>query len=70
MSMLSLSPWNTWAVTKDISVSLGEICKSTAEHIFNIRQIFEKRWEYNNEISQLFIDFEKAFESIKKEPFL
>ena len=35
--------------------------------IFSIRQILEKKWEYNNKVCQLFIDFEMAFDSIKRE---
>ena len=41
--------------------------RSTVDHIFSIRQILEKMWQYNNEVCQLFIDFEKAYDSIKRE---
>jgi hypothetical protein len=34
--------------------------KSTTDHIFYIRQILEKKWEYNGTVHQLFIDFKKA----------
>jgi len=34
--------------------------RSTIDHIFYIRQILEKKWEYNEEVHQLFIDFKKA----------
>ena len=34
--------------------------RSTVDHTFSIRQIHEKKWECNNEVCQLFIDFEKA----------
>ena len=30
------------------------------DHIFCIRQILEKKWEYNEAVHQLFIDFKKA----------
>ena len=40
--------------------------RSTVDNIFIIRQILEK-WEYNNEVCQLFIDFEKADDSIQRE---
>jgi hypothetical protein len=30
--------------------------------IFSIWEILEKKWEYNNKIHQLFIDFEKAYD--------
>ena len=41
--------------------------RSTVDHIFSIRQILEKKWEYNKDECQLFIDFEKAYVSIKRE---
>jgi tRNA U38,U39,U40 pseudouridine synthase TruA len=34
--------------------------RSTTDHIFCIRQILEKKWEYNKAAHQLFIDFKKA----------
>ena len=34
---------------------------------FCIRQILEKKWEYNEEIHQLFIDFKKAYDSVRRE---
>jgi len=33
--------------------------RSTNDLIFCIRQILEKKWEYNEEVHQLFIDFRK-----------
>jgi sorting nexin-29 len=38
--------------------------RSTTDHIFRIRQILEKKWEYNEAVHQLFIDFKKAYDSI------
>jgi hypothetical protein len=32
-----------------------------------IRQIREKNWEYINTVHRLFIDFEKAYESVRRE---
>ena len=32
-----------------------------------IDQILEKKWEYNGTIHQLFIDFKKAYDSVKRE---
>jgi hypothetical protein len=32
----------------------------TTDHILSIRQILEKKWEYNKAVHQLFIDFKKA----------
>ena len=41
--------------------------KVLAELIFSIRQILEKKWECNKDVCQLFIDFEKAYGSIKRD---
>jgi hypothetical protein len=37
------------------------------DQIFYIRQILEKKWEYNRKVYELFIDFKKACDSIKRE---
>jgi hypothetical protein len=37
------------------------------DQIFYIRQILQKEWEYNGMVHQLFIDFKKAYDSIKRE---
>ena len=34
--------------------------RSTTDHISSIRQILEKKWEYNEAVHQLFIDFKKV----------
>jgi hypothetical protein len=31
-----------------------------------ICQILEKKWEYNGPVQQLFVDFEKAYDSVRK----
>jgi hypothetical protein len=35
--------------------------------MFYIRQIFEKKWEYNEAVHQIFIDFKKAYDSVGRE---
>ena len=40
---------------------------STTDHIFCIRQIFEKKWEYNEAVHHLFMDFKKAYDSVRRE---
>jgi len=40
--------------------------RSTTVHIFCIRQIFEKKWEYNEAVHQLFIDFKIAYDSVRR----
>ena len=40
--------------------------RSTIDHIFCIRQILEKKWEYNEPVHQLFIDFKKAYDSVRR----
>jgi len=41
--------------------------RSTTDHIFCIHQILEKKWEYNEAVCQLFIDFKKAYGSVRRE---
>jgi hypothetical protein len=41
--------------------------RSTIDHLFCIRQILEKKWEYNESVHQLFIDFTKAYDSVRRE---
>jgi sorting nexin-29 len=37
------------------------------DQIFYICQIVEKKWEYNGTVYQLFIDFKKAYDSVRGE---
>jgi hypothetical protein len=39
---------------------------STTDHIFCIRQILEKKWEYNKAVHQL-TDFKKPYDSVRRE---
>jgi sorting nexin-29 len=41
--------------------------RSTTDEIFSIRQILEKKWEYNGTVHQLFIDYKKAYDSVRRE---
>ena len=41
--------------------------RSTTDHIFCIHQILEKKWEYNEAVHQLSIDFKKAYDSVRRE---
>jgi hypothetical protein len=41
--------------------------RSTMDQIFYIRQVLEKKWEYNGTVHQIFIDFKKAYDSVKRE---
>jgi hypothetical protein len=38
-----------------------------SDQIFYIRQILERKWEYNGTVHQLFIDFKIAYDSVKRE---
>jgi sorting nexin-29 len=38
--------------------------KSTTDQIFTVKNILEKAWEYNVEIHQIFINFQRAHDSI------
>jgi hypothetical protein len=37
----------------------------TTDHIFCIRQTLNKKWEYNEAVHQLLIDFKKAYDSVR-----
>ncbi len=39
----------------------------TTDYIFYIRQVLEKKWEHNEVVHQLFIDFKKAYDSVRSE---
>jgi hypothetical protein len=41
--------------------------RSTIDQIFCIRKILQKKWEYNETVHQLFIDFKKAYDSVRRE---
>jgi hypothetical protein len=43
--------------------------RSTTDQVFCIRQILEKKWEYNGTVHQLFIGFKKANYSVRRELF-
>ena len=40
--------------------------RSTTDHMLCIRQILERQWEYNEAELQLFIDFKKAYDSVRR----
>jgi len=41
--------------------------RSTTDHISCIRQALQKKWEYNEAAPQLSIDFEKTYDSLRRE---
>ena len=41
--------------------------RSTTDRMFCIQQILEKKWEYNEAVPQLLIDFEEAYDSVRRE---
>ena len=53
-------------ITRDHQCGFRRI-RSTIDHIFCIRQMLEKEWEHNEEVHQLFIDFKKAYDSVRRE---
>ena len=40
---------------------------TTTDHISCMRQILEKKWEYNEAVHQLLIDFNKVYDSARRE---
>jgi len=41
--------------------------RSSSDHIFCIRLILEEKWEYNEAVHQLFVDFKKAYDAFRRE---
>ena len=41
--------------------------RSATDHIFCILQILERKWEHNEAVHQLFLDFKKAYDSVRTE---
>ena len=50
-----------------INVDSDAIGRLLITRIFCIGQILEKKWEYNEAVHQLFIDFKKAYDSVRRE---
>jgi hypothetical protein len=42
--------------------------RSITDQIFYIRQILERKWEYNGTVHKLFTGFKKAYDWIRREP--
>jgi hypothetical protein len=40
---------------------------ATTDQMVCIRHILEKKWEYNETVHQLFVDFKKAYDSVRRE---
>jgi hypothetical protein len=43
-----------------------QLNRSTTDHMFCIRQILKKKWRHNEMVLKLFIDFKKAYDSVRK----
>jgi len=41
--------------------------KSTIDQIFTVKKLLEKDWEHNVEIHQISVDFQKAYDSIRRD---
>jgi len=41
--------------------------RSTADHIFCIREMLDTKWEYNDAVHQIFIEFKTACDSVRRE---
>jgi hypothetical protein len=46
---------------------VGSDVTSTTDLTSCIRQILKKKWEYNETVHQLFLDFKKAYDSVRRE---
>jgi hypothetical protein len=50
-----------------ISVDFNITGQPTSDDTFCTGQIFEKIWKYNKAVHQLFIDFKKAYDLVRKQ---
>jgi hypothetical protein len=41
--------------------------RPTTDQVLCICQVLEKKWEYNGTVDYIFIDFKKAYNSVRKE---
>jgi len=41
--------------------------RSTPDYVYCIQQILEKKWEYSETVHHIFIDFRKAYDSVRRE---
>jgi len=53
--------------TRKILLHIHSSKASATDLIFYIQQILEKKWEYNEAVHQLFIDFKTAYDSVRRE---
>jgi hypothetical protein len=63
-SQTSCIPWQFHPLD---FIIVEEYKRSTTDQIFCIRQILEKKWEYNETVHQLLVDFKKACDSVSRE---
>jgi len=62
-SLLSrLTPYMQSILLEIISVDFDAI-----DHIFCIHQMLEEKWQFSETVHQLFIDFKKAYDSVRRE---
>jgi len=40
--------------------------KSTIDHIFTVKQLVEKHYEFDNDLHILFIDYKQTYDSINR----
>jgi hypothetical protein len=50
-----------------VNISVGSVVIDLLPTNLYVRQILEKKWEYKGTVNQLFIEFKKAYDSIKRD---
>jgi len=57
---------SSWLITEIniLRCTVSKTSKKITDHLFYICQIFEKKWEYNEAVHQLFLDVKKAYHSV------
>jgi hypothetical protein len=50
---------------RKLVLSISWFIERHTDHIFCVRQILEKKWEYNEAVHQVFVDFKKAYHVVR-----
>lgn len=70
LSLIILNTLKTYATDIIREYQSGFIRgKSITNHIFSIRQVMEKYYEYNKELHLVFVDFKQAYDSINRDQY-
>jgi hypothetical protein len=67
LSLLPVLKSSVYCLRRNTEQQFCALSSLCVDHILYIWQILEKKWEYNGTVHQLFIDFKKAYDSVRRE---